>query len=236
MKLNFLGRGAAFNPSFGNTSAYFIENKELFLIDCGESIFERIIKKNILENISSINILITHTHGDHIGSVGSLIMYCFYNLNIKTNIILCNGAKHKNNIESILKNFGCTIKMYNYVDEINYDNKYKTFDTIRYIETKHCKELNCYGITFTTKNGIVYYSGDTCDEKLLKKIIKNNTIDKIYIDTTSNDYKDNVHLYIGKLKDIIPNNLKDEVYCMHINDIKCIELIKEYGFNIVDII
>ena len=48
MNLLFLGRGAAFNPKEGNTSAYFLENNQLFLIDCGESVFERIInKKNI---------------------------------------------------------------------------------------------------------------------------------------------------------------------------------------------
>ena len=64
MNLLFLGRGAAFNPKEGNTSAYFLENNQLFLIDCGESIFERIINKNILKNIDAINVLITHTHSD----------------------------------------------------------------------------------------------------------------------------------------------------------------------------
>ena len=41
MELKFLGRGAAFNPKEGNTSAWFIENNELFLIDCGESVYRK---------------------------------------------------------------------------------------------------------------------------------------------------------------------------------------------------
>ena len=40
MDLQFLDKGAAFNPKEGNNSAYFIENNQLFLIDCGESVFE----------------------------------------------------------------------------------------------------------------------------------------------------------------------------------------------------
>lgn len=45
--LKFLGRGAAFNLIEGNNSAFFMENNELFLIDCGESIFESIITNNL---------------------------------------------------------------------------------------------------------------------------------------------------------------------------------------------
>jgi ribonuclease BN (tRNA processing enzyme) len=234
MELKFLGRGAAFNPKEGNNAAYFKENNELFLIDCGETIFEKIIEKNILKDINNINILITHTHGDHIGSIGTLIMYCYYNLNIKTNIILCKNAKHKENIENIIKNFGCNNKMYNYIEETTYDNKYKTFKTIRYKETTHCKELNCYGIEFETENGIIYYSGDTNDITYIKELIKKD-IDKIYIDTTSKDYKENVHLYIGKIKEIIPEKLNKKIYCMHLNDDECIKLVKEYGYNIVEL-
>ena len=65
MELKFLGRGAAFNPKEGNNSAYFIENNQLFLIDCGESIFERLFENGLLKSVESINLMITHTHYDH---------------------------------------------------------------------------------------------------------------------------------------------------------------------------
>ena len=88
MKLKFLGRGAAFNPKEGNTSAYFIENNQLFLIDCGESIFEKLVELDLLNDIESINLMITHTHSDHIGSLGSLVMYAYYTLKRPLNIII----------------------------------------------------------------------------------------------------------------------------------------------------
>lgn len=235
MDLKFLGRGAAFNPKEGNTSAYFIEKKDLFLIDCGESVFERLIDKNLLEKIDSVNVMITHTHSDHIGSLGSLVMYSFYTLHKPLNIILPENAKHLSNIENILSGFGCTKLMYNYVFEESFDNKHNTFNNIRYIVTNHCKELNCYGLLFNTNNGIVYYSGDTNDVNSIKALIDSKKqIDKLYIDTTSINYPGNVHLYIGILNDIIPNKLKKYVYCMHFNSDDCIYKAKEYGFNVVE--
>ena len=42
MNLNFLGIGSAFQTSLYNNCAYFIEDNELFLIDCGETAFEQL--------------------------------------------------------------------------------------------------------------------------------------------------------------------------------------------------
>lgn len=235
MDLVFLGRGAAFNPKEGNNSAYFIENNQLFLIDCGESIFERLIESDILDGIKAINLMITHTHSDHIGSLGTLAMYSFYTLHKPLNIILPENAKHLVNIEKILNGFGCTKSMYSYVDEKIFDGNYETFESIRYIETNHCDELNCYGLLFFTKNGIVYYSGDTREINIIKSLIASEQpIDKLYIDSTSVDFPGNVHLYIGTLLEVIPEELKDHVYCMHLNNDDCIKQAKSLGFNVVE--
>ncbi len=45
--LNFIGNGSCFNTDFGNNSAYYIdkEKKSLLLIDCGETVFERLMKE-----------------------------------------------------------------------------------------------------------------------------------------------------------------------------------------------
>lgn len=236
MILNFLGRGASFNPKEGNTSAFFIENKQLFLIDCGENIFERLINKNILEDIENINVIITHTHADHIGSLETLILYSFYKIHKPINIVLPKNKKYISNIKTILKCFGCKKNMYNCINEKKFDNKYQSFKSIRYIKTQHCKELVCFSILFNTKNGIIYYSGDTNEISIIKKLIATEQlIDKIYIDTTTDDYPGNVHLNIDILKKEIPEKLKNRVYCMHLNNENCIEKAKKIGFNIVEI-
>lgn len=234
MELLFLGRGSAFNSYEGNTSAYFIDKNELFLIDCGESIFETIIKNKLLDDINCINIMITHTHSDHVGSLGTLIMYCYYVISKKVNIIISKDCLYKNDLIDLIRIFGCTKEMYTIIDETELDNKYKLFNTIRFKKTEHVSQISSYGIQFETNNGVIYYSGDTSNLNNISELIKNNkTIDKIYVDSTSTNTKNNVHVYIGKINDTIPDYLKNKTYCMHVNDKKCIEMAQEYGFNIV---
>jgi len=234
MELNFLGRGGAFNTKEGNNSAYFVENNELFLIDCGETVFET-LNNGFLNGLDSINVMITHTHSDHVGSLGSLVMFSYFILHKPLNIILPYNAKHLANIDNLLKAFGCTKEMYNYIDERMYDNKYETFNNIRYVETVHCAELNSYSLIFDTNNGVVYYSGDTKDTRILKYLLNSGrVIDKIFVDTTTLNYPENVHLYIGFLNELIPAELRNRVYCMHINNDNCIIQAKDCGFNVVE--
>jgi len=236
MKLNFLGRGAAFNPEEGNTSAYFVEDKQLFLIDCGEGIFERLKKNGLLDNVEAVNLMITHTYSDHIGSLGTLAMYCYFALHRPLNIVVPSEAKHLSDIEKILSGFACTPEMYNYVDCGYYDNKFTSFQNIRYMETEHDTNLASYGLLFNTLDGLVYYSGDTNDLKNVKALIgTGQNIDKLYMDTTSANYPGNVHLYVGILQEQIPDNLKSKVYCMHFNNAECIEMARNMGFNVVEV-
>ena len=234
MELKFLGRGAAFNPKEGNTSAYFIDRNQLFLIDCGESVYKELFDRELLDHVDAIHLMITHTHSDHIGSVGSLILHSKYKLGRPINIILPEKAKHLHNIESVIENFGCSELIYRFVNEKEYDNQYDTFSSIRYVETDHCDALKSYGLIFDTENGIVYYSGDSRDISLIQRIIDSNKpIDKLYLDTTTDDFPGNPHLNIGLIEKTIPEDLKKYVYCMHINNDNCIEEIEKRGFQIV---
>lgn len=237
MELNFLGRGSAFNPKEGNTSAYFIEDNTLFLIDCGESVFNKLIENNIIDSIDSINLMITHTHSDHVGCLGTLTLYSYFELNKPINIIIKNDKKQINDIKNVIKGFGIRNGMYNFVDEIVLDKKYSSFFNIRYIKTNHYDGLNCYSIVFNTDNGLIFYSGDTNEITHINAIINGEiNIDKIYVDVSSSNFKGNPHIFIGDLNNQIPNNLKSKVYCMHFNDDKCIELAENMGFNVVKVI
>ena len=234
MDLIFLGRGSAFNTCEGNNSAYFIDKNELFLIDCGESVFERIVEKDLLDSVSCVNVFITHTHSDHIGSIGSLIMYCYYVLKIGVNIIVSKDSLYNDDIVDLARIFGCTPDMYRIVYVEDYSNKYTLFNSVKYVKTNHVLQISSYGILFNTDNGIVYYSGDTSDLDNISDLINSDiVIDKIYVDTTSSDVANNVHVYIGNLYELIPIDLRNKVYCMHVNDKKCCDMAIEFGFNVV---
>lgn len=82
---------------------------------------------------------------------------------------------------------------------------------------------------------MVYYSGDTREINTVKALIASGQpIDKLYIDTTTANFPGNVHLYIGILQEAIPDELKERVYCMHLNNDSCIEQAKASGFNVVE--
>ena len=236
MELKFLGRGSAFNTALGNTSAWFIENKELFLIDCGSTVFSKLQKLNLLDNIKQINVFITHNHTDHIGSLGTLIEYAYFVKKVKVNIIVEERLKNIEFLKKILEYSGVTRDMYNLVFTKYINGKYKTFNQIDFIETVHVKNLDSYSLSFSTDSGIVYYSGDNCSTNYLEYLITSNKlIDKIYIETTINDLPSNVHLNINQLIALIPPCLKDKVFCMHLESEECIRRVLEEGFHVVGV-
>jgi len=234
--LKFLGRGDAFNPKEGNTSAFIVENDNLLLVDCGESVFGRLMASDILNDITNIRVLLTHTHSDHIGSIGSLAMYSYFVKKQPLMVLTGENVKHLPNIQKILEGFGCTPAMINYVDTQELDNKFESFSSVRYIPTSHCNELDSYGLMFQTKMGIVYYSGDTREMTPITEIINSQVpINKIYIDSSTADYPGAVHLSLKQLNESIPQELRDRVYCMHFNNDDCIVQAQELGFQTVEI-
>ena len=100
MDLTFLGRGSAFNTVERNNNAFFKENGNLFLIDCGESAFSTLKEKNILNDVNSCFVVITHTHGDHFGSLSSLALFFFFSKKKKKILELSKEIENGNEIIS----------------------------------------------------------------------------------------------------------------------------------------
>jgi len=151
MKLNFLGRGAAFNPKEGSTAAFILEDDKLLLIDCGESVFGKLKSLGVLEKVREITVMFTHTHSDHIGSLGSLAMFSYYGLSKQLKIIV-NGLYQQGTIIGIMNGFGCTHKMMHPYYAENWKSDFKCIEKVEFIKTNHCDDLECYGIKIHTKD------------------------------------------------------------------------------------
>ena len=237
MELSFLGRGAGFYPIEGSTSSYFIDNGEMFLIDSGESIFQTILNKKILDSVSKVNLFITHTHSDHVGSLGSLILYTFAVKKKDVSIIIDENMTYLPSIRSLLVIYGLTDNMYHFTDASEYDGKYSLFTKVRYVKTKHCDELESCGILFETDKGLVFYSGDMNNISPLLDIIKSGRpIDKIYIDSNGDRKPGPHHISIHQVNDVVPSELRPRIYCMHFNNSACITEAQGYGFVVVDLV
>lgn len=229
--LKFIGRGSAFNTIEGNNAAYIKDNDKMLLIDCGENIFERIINLKLLDNIKEINILITHCHSDHVGSVGSLILYCYYMKHIKCNLYVPDYRFIK-----VIEGMGVTQEHCNIIKCAG--TRISSMDiALEFLSTIHCDELNAYAIQLIiTKNlnsNIIYYSGDTNMSPTEMIIMKD--INEIYQDTCLADYDGNVHTSLNKLCARISKDNRDKIYCMHIDCEELIGKAKQEGFNVVEV-
>lgn len=232
--LCFSGIGGAFNGELGNNSAFIKKGKSLFIIDCGGTIFSRLEKSGILSDIENIYIAITHTHLDHIGSLGDLILYCHHILKGKVSIFFPD----KNLIEKFLEIVGVERKLYKLYDDISevIEDKYLGSLKIDFKETLHVKKINSFGIFIEYDGRRVYYSGDSKElKKEIVHMLQNNEIEAIYQDTFSKDFEGNAHLSFKELKEIVPRELRNKVFSMHLDKDLDINNVISEGFNIVNI-
>lgn len=236
MELTFIGRGAAFNAEAGNTNAYFIEDEKLFLIDCGEGMFSYLKRNHILAKVKEVYALISHTHSDHCGSLGSVGLYCQFVLQNKLKIIVPHDEVYNDSLRTLMRIFGNTEKAFELVYEEEIDGKFKAFDKVRYELTLHDYMLTSFSFIFETKEGDVFFSADTrVADNLLNFINTHKNINKMYMEVTDAKNKNDIHMNIYDLCEVIPQVYRNKIYMMHFRNENCMKIVQEAGFQIVKI-
>ena len=222
--LKFLGTGSCFNVADGNNACYYFSKSEqaIMLIDCGESVFERIVECGLLDGMKSIDILITHLHSDHAGSLPSLLFFCDLALGLTPKVIYPD----KETMGSYLGLTGNDARKFELVSPSEYD-RYE----ITEIGQEHSKSIKAFGYLMRIDGESIYYSGDahTIDPEVLQ-MLNNGQIDHFYQDTTR--YENASHLNIDALHGLVAAERRDRVVCMHLDDDISREKAKGYGFHV----
>ena len=230
---NFIGIGSAFNTELGNTSAFVKRNNSLLLIDCGGTVFHRLQELNIFEGLENLHIVITHTHPDHVGSLGEVIFYSYYILKRKSTILF----PEKELLERFLTSIGVSAEMYYLISSEIIDVKDTGLGqfSIEFLPVTHVDTIPAYGFLMKLDEKLLYYSGDAnnISNKVINKI-RSGEIYRAYQDTCGLDYEGNNHLSLRKLCDITPPELRKIVYCMHLDKHITKVEIKNNGFNVVE--
>lgn len=208
--LNFIGNGSCFNTDYGNNSAYYMdkEKQSLLLIDCGESVFERIMKQKILEEIKDIDILITHMHTDHIGSLSSLLFFCEYGKGIIPTVIY----PEKDKMSEYLSLVGNEPQAFRLITPKEYE-RYK----IQEIKQKHSAFIHAYGYILELGGRRIYYSGDTKTiSRTVIEAFRAGDIEEFYQDVTRYDIP--AHMNIETLSNLFHEGERKKITCMHFDD------------------
>lgn len=234
-ELTFLGTGGAFNTSLGNTSAYFKADKTLFLIDCGNSVYNALIERNILNQIEDVVVLITHSHSDHIGSLADLIFYGYFVKGEAKHSRVTVISPKDTNVTDILRLMGVDDSYYNYID-LKSKTHLGTKGLDLYVEpikVSHSPFLECYAYFIEHNGRIIYYSGDSVEipQKALS-LLYSGELHKLYQDVSSLHYEGRIHLSFKDLSEIIGKN-RNKVYCMHLDEGFDRQKALKMGFNIV---
>lgn len=239
--LKFLGTGSAFNTELGNTSAFIKEGNSLFLIDCGSSTFKVLKESNILNDVKHLEVFITHTHADHVGSLADLIFYMHFVMgavdDLKVNVhashkvqvgdlLALNGVKEGIHYNRVKISIGETYKVPHFRNLFLHGLAYNS-----HVDTMHSTSIEIY------YNGIVmFYSGDTSTlaTSVVEKI-KSGYYDFVYVDTSFNDTESKFHMHYGHLSFLLDDTkFRDRIHCMHldVSPEENLTQLKELGFKI----
>ena len=210
--LLFLGRGSAFADE--HNSAFFAEDNELVLIDCPATSYQKVKKMN-WEQYDNIYILITHTHGDHSGGVGTMLQYVWFASYMKKKVtIVAPSEEVKEDLLLLLMRIeGCEQDWFDIItaDELNK----KWF--IAAVPTTHVKPLEgrCFGYHLNIHGNNVVYTGDTATLEPFKSLLKRGS----FLYTEAAYYKSAVHMH---LKDMLAEYISFaesgvHVYLMHLD-------------------
>ncbi|MEN2993288.1 MAG: MBL fold metallo-hydrolase [Bacteroidia bacterium] len=99
-EIRFLGAGGAHDIHWGNSAALLRWSGKTYLIDCGFTVYPRLVAKNLLETIDAI--CITHLHDDHIGSLSALLYHRHFRCNLPPIPILVGSEGVQAKLHTIL--------------------------------------------------------------------------------------------------------------------------------------
>lgn len=224
--LSFVGIGAGFSPELANTSAYFVLENRLVILDCGETVFASLYKKGLLHQYPQIAVLLTHLHADHAGSLAALTSYCKLELGKTVDVV----HPETQNVQTLHKLMGVEEAEYRLHASVPSNFGFQC----AFIPVKHATNMNCYGLLLYTGTFHVWYSGDAAEvpASVLQEF-RTGGIQRIYQDTTLES--SNFHASLSYLCATFSPQERERVFAMHLRPHE-FDPVQAEGFRLAKVI
>lgn len=185
-----------------------------FLIDCGYNVFQKLVSGEYdIENINTV--IITHTHPDHVGSLGALIYYRWFMFNKTTEIICGNSVGRylldylKSTVFNVLEPGSIRLDTPNFCPyNLTFNDKPTS---LMYMFKVQHGAIPAYGIYLIKEN--IVFTGDAALLNPESKIMKSATM--IFHDCIIDHYARGIH---SNLKDMVvsyPKEIREKIQLVH---------------------
>ena len=167
MHVKFLGTGGVFDYEYGNSAAVVRHNGRTILIDCGPSVYGTLCSHGLIEEIDYI--VLTHLHGDHVGSLFSLLIHLSSRCKpSRKAVLLYPTDQFRQLVESFLKHWFPDVSAYIHFKPMS------TVEGVGFIETtgKHIAGILSFAYYFTEGADLIYYSGDLGDVEVTADFLR----------------------------------------------------------------
>jgi ribonuclease BN (tRNA processing enzyme) len=209
MKINFLGTGGVFDYEYGSSSALVNNDGQTFLIDCGPSVYPTLCEHKLINSIDYI--LLTHLHGDHVGSLSQLILHLnLHGIPQKKAVILYPTNAFLDEIRRFLVFW--LIEPSQFIDFLPLASA-RGVNSLN-TTNKHAVGMQSYAYYFTNASNLLYYSGDLGDVNVTATFLKQRNERHITVYHEMHHLKGSAHVHYQELMEKLGNY---DVYGYHCN-------------------
>ena len=205
MQLKFLGTGGAFDYEYGNASLT-VDLSSRILVDCGPTVFPALMRKNLIGTIDYL--LLTHLHGDHVGSLFQVIYFTGIFLKRKLKILYATQI-FRDQITQLLDIMAVPREFYEMIT-------LESMPSVSFIETtgKHAENVTSFAYIFKDKRETVFFSGDLGDIEVIKAFLELPQDEILRIFHDMSPIKSKSHAHYLDLQEIARQNL---IFAYHLN-------------------
>lgn len=205
MSYKFLGTGGALDYQFGN-ACMMIDMPPRVLVDCGPSVYPILMDKGLLKTFDYL--LLTHLHGDHVGSIFQ-VLHGRKKLGQPKLKILTPNQKFASEVKCFLESIGTDPSLYELV-LLNVIPSIEAIDTTN----KHMPGLTSFAYIFRLEKEVLYYSGDLGDINVTLKAIKSENTKTLTVFHDTCFQINKTHVFYKDLEILLESY---RVYGYHLN-------------------